>query len=113
MAEIVPSGSHRRRRTGPWLNSSARWIAPLLVMKITRQQNASRNQGDCDDERQPINNHPLPVIVFAGTLVFCEAQQRSDICPTFLGEPAQPHGTAFGGLRYHWLRPPQVFEVAG
>ena len=57
----------------------------LLVMKITRQQNASRNQGDCDDERQPINNHPLPVIVFAGMLVFCEAQQRSDIWPTVLG----------------------------
>jgi hypothetical protein len=45
----------------------------LLVMKIARQQNARRNQCDCDDERQPINNHPLPVIVFAGTLVFCEA----------------------------------------
>jgi cyanate lyase len=69
-------------------------------MKITRQQNASRNQGDCDDERQPINNHPLPVIVFAGTLIFCDAQQRSDICPAFLGEPAQPHGI-FDGLRHH------------
>jgi hypothetical protein len=51
-------------------------------MKITRQQNASRNQGDCDDERQPINNHPLPVLVFAGTLVFCEAQR--------FGPPIEP-----------------------
>jgi hypothetical protein len=84
----------------------------LLVVKITRQQNARRNQCDCDDERQPINNHSLLVIVLVGILVFCEAQQRSDICPTFLGEPAQSHGIVFG-VRHHWLRLPQVFEVAG
>jgi hypothetical protein len=82
-----------------------------LVMKITNQRNARRNQCDCDDERQPINNHPLPVIVFVGTLVFSEAQQRADIYPTFLGEPAQSHGTVFDGV--HWLRLRQVSEVAG
>jgi hypothetical protein len=44
-----------------------------LVMKITRQPNARRNQCGCDDECQPINNHPLSVIVFAAALVFGEA----------------------------------------
>jgi hypothetical protein len=28
VAEIVPRGRYRRKRTGPRLNSSARWIAP-------------------------------------------------------------------------------------
>jgi hypothetical protein len=63
-----------------------------LVMKITRQPNARRNQCGCDDECQPINNHPLSVIVFAAALVFGEAQQRSDICLSFVRGPAQPHG---------------------
>jgi hypothetical protein len=61
-------------------------------MKITRQPNARRNQYGRNDECQPVDNHPLSVIVFTVALVFDEAQQRSDICLTSVRGPAQPHG---------------------